>query len=95
MKYLLYASRLAFICNLFFIVCFIIQRTHDFINQPDLTAIVIILGWMVAHFLNMAVNFWYAGVLVSKSSFRLPLWLAFTNLFLVLIQLYIYFILPS
>jgi len=95
MKPLLFAARLAFLCNLLFLVCVIIQRTHDFIHQADISNIIIILGWMVAPFLNLLVNIWYGIMLMNKSANRLPLWLGLANLLFLLAEIYVYLILPK
>ncbi len=95
MKFFLFALRLALLCNLLFLICFIIQRTHDFIHQPDIANIVIILGWMVAPFLNLLVNIWYVIVLMKKSDHRMPHWLGLTNLLFLFAEIYVYLILPK
>lgn len=95
MKLLLFAARLAFLCNLLFLVCVIIQRTHDFIHQAEISNMVIILGWMVAPFLNLVVNFCYGILLLSKSLIRLPVWLGLANLLFFIAEIYIYLILPK
>lgn len=56
---------------------------------------VIILGWMVAPFLNLVVNIWYGLLLLIKSVIRIPIWLALVNLFILILQIYIYLILPA
>lgn len=95
MKPLLFAARLAFLCNMLFLVCVIIQRTHDFIHQADISNIIIILGWMVAPFLNLLVNIWYGIVLINKSTNLLSLWLGLANFLFLLAQIYIYLIFPK
>jgi hypothetical protein len=56
---------------------------------------VIILGWMVAPFLNLVVNIWYGLLLLIRSGIRIPIWLAFINLLILMLQIYIYLILPA
>ncbi len=94
MRPLLFATRMAFICNMLFILCLIIQRTYDFIPNKDLSGMIILLGWIVAPIQNLIANIWYGLVLVSKSTIRLPLWIAVTNLVLLAIQFIVYIILP-
>ncbi len=94
MRPLLFATRMAFICNMLFILCLIIQRTYDFIPSKDLSAMVVLLGWIVAPIQNLIANIWYGFVLVSKSSIRLPLWIAVTNMVLLIIQFIVLIILP-
>ena len=95
MKPLLFTARLAFLCNLLFLICVIIQRTHDFIHQADISNIIIILGWMLAPFLNLGVNIWHVILLFKKSAIRLPLWLGLANLLFLLAEIYIYLIYPQ
>ncbi|MEN9458516.1 hypothetical protein [Sediminibacterium sp.] len=94
MRPLLFATRMAFICNMLFILCLIIQRTYDFIPNKDLSSMVVLLGWMVAPIQNLIANIWYGLVLVSKSTIRLPKWIAVFNLSLLIIQMFVYLILP-
>ncbi|HQS35474.1 MAG TPA: hypothetical protein PLC18_08665 [Sediminibacterium sp.] len=94
MRPLLFATRMAFICNMLFILCLIIQRTYDFIPSKDLSSMVVLLGWIVAPIQNLIANIWYGLVLVSKSSIRLPLWIAVTNMVLLIIQFIVFIILP-
>ena len=94
MRPLLFATRMAFICNMLFILCLIIQRTYDFIPNKDLSSMVVLLGWMVAPLQNLIANIWYGSVLVSKSTIRLPKWIAVFNLSLLIIQMFVYLILP-
>jgi hypothetical protein len=95
MKALLFASRLALICNVCFLLCITIQRTHDFIDQKDINNIIILLGWLIAPFLNFFVNIWYAILLTRKPIERLPIWLWLFNLLILIVQIFIYFILPA
>ena len=95
MKALSFFSRFAFICNLLFLICLIIQRTHDFIGSKDISTVVITLGWLVSPFLNVVVNFWYGIRLISKKTLNLPLWLVVSNFIFLVIQFFIHFILPS
>lgn len=94
MRPLLFATRMAFICNMLFILCLIIQRTYDFIPSKDLSSMVVLLGWIVAPIQNLIANIWYGLVLVSKSAIRLPLWIAVTNMVLLIIQFIVFIILP-
>jgi len=94
MRPLLFATRMAFICNMLFILCLIIQRTYDFIPNKDLSGMIVLLGWIVAPIQNLIANIWYGMVLLSKSTIRLPLWLAVTNLVLFAVNFIVYIILP-
>ena len=95
MRPLLFASRMAFICNILFLLCLVIQRTYDFLPNKEISGLVLLLGWMVAPIQNMVANFWYGLVLLSKSTIRIPNWIAIFNVVILLIQFFVYFILPS
>ncbi|MCW3088469.1 MAG: hypothetical protein JWQ78_1855 [Sediminibacterium sp.] len=95
MKVLSFFSRFAFICNLLFLVCLVVQRTHDFIGSKEVSGVVITLGWFVAPFLNLAVCLWYSARLVSRKPLNLPNWLVLMNFGFLLLQFFIHYILPS
>jgi len=94
LKSILFAYRLTIICNVLFLFCLYLQRHSNLIYHTDLNAIIIILGWMVAPFLNLFVNIWYGIIIFKKAFVRLPVWMILFNLFLLIIQIYVYFILP-
>lgn len=84
-------AKTAFICNILFLVCILVQRTHDFIGQQDLTNITVILGWIIAPFLNFILHIVVIVRWLSKKQFHLSPWLLISNFLILLIQLYIYF----
>ena len=95
MKGLLFLARLALICNVLFLLCLVLQRTHDFINIEGVKGTVIILGWFLAPFINFSANFWWLARLISKRPVNLPAWLCVTNLLFLCIQIFVHFMLPS
>jgi hypothetical protein len=87
--------RLAFICNVFFIVCIIMRYTAapQFIPQP-LVELSIILGWF-APIINF-INFVLVLIFLSRIRKKLiPYWLLYTNIICFLIQIYFFFILKD
>ncbi len=56
---------------------------------------VIILGWMVAPFLNLVVNIWYGLLLLIRSVIKITFLLSLVNLLILILQIYIYLILPA
>jgi len=87
--------RLAFICNIFFIVCMIMRYTSlpKYIPQP-LIEFSIILGWL-APLINF-VNFVLTLILLPRLQKKLiPLWLLYTNIICFLLQIYFFFILKD
>lgn len=95
MKGLLFLSRLALICNVFFLVCLVMQRTPAFIDRQGITSIVVVLGWLLAPFINVAASIWYLKRFLHKRLVNLPVWLGLTNLLFLCFQIFYHFILPS
>lgn len=95
MKGLLFLARLALICNVLFIVCLVLQRTPDFITVRDITGIIVVLGWFLAPFVNLAANIAYLIQRLGKKEMKFPAWLAVTNLLFLLLEFFVHFILPS
>ena len=85
--------RIAFICNIFFIICMILRYTTAPAYLPEpLIGLSIILGWP-AMFINL-ISFILALILISRiKTRRVPLWLLYTNIIFFLIQIYFFFIL--
>jgi hypothetical protein len=89
MKLLFFTTRLALICNLLFLVCVAIQRTHDFVGNEQLNNYIIILGWFVAPILNLMVNLWWSALLVMSKAPTNGRWLFFVNALFLVLQCYI------
>jgi hypothetical protein len=95
MKGVLFLARLALICNGLFLVCLVLQRTPSLIQVQDITSIIVILGWLLAPFVNLAaVIAWLVRRLQNKLV-NFPVWLAVTNLLFLILQIFVHFILPS
>lgn len=95
MKSALFLSRLALLCNAFFVVCLIIRQTHDFIPSADVKATIIILGWLLAPLINLvATTIWIIRLLHHRKP-NLAIWLPVTNILFLLLQVFIHFILPA
>jgi hypothetical protein len=85
--------RLAFICNVFFIVCMILRYSHadQYLYEP-LISISLILGW-ISPMINL-INFILALVLLSRIKRKqIPLWLLYTNIICFILEIYFFFIL--
>jgi len=95
MKGLLFLSRLALICNVLFALCLLLQRTHDFINIEGVKGTVIVLGWLLAPFINFSATVWWLTRLIRKQAVNLPTWLGVTNLLFLCTQIFVHFIMPS
>src|SRR6187431_1876299 len=87
--------RLAFICNIFFIVCIIMRYSTlpAYIPQP-LVEFAIILGW-AAPLINF-LNFVLALIFLSRFRQRqIPFWLLYANIICFLFQIFFFFILKD
>lgn len=95
MKGLLFLARLALICNVLFGFCLVMQRVHDFMPQGSVKSTIIVLGWFVAPFVNLAANLWFLSVRILGKLLPIPGWLAISNLLILVLQFFVYFILAS
>ena len=95
MKGLLFLARLALICNVLFLVCLGMQRTTDFIASQDIKGVILVLGWILAPFVNLAANIGYLIRLMRKRPSLLPAWLAITNMLFLFLEIFIHFILSA
>lgn len=90
MRGLLFLSRTAFICNLFFLAC-VVLRFKDVVSSQELKGFLIVLGWFIAPVLTIIVNLWRANLLLRRRESPIPKWLAAVNLFFFFFQLVFFF----
>ena len=96
MRWLLKLSRVAFICNLFFLLAFSIQLSK-WINDQDLTDYIITIGFAMGFILNPITNLCYLfiAIVARKKLSIVPAWLMTANiLFLFIDAFYILYINP-
>ena len=88
MRWLLFLSRLAFICNLIFIPAFILQ-IRNFISDPELSSYIIIIGFVLSMLFNPIVNLCYLALyfIKRKSLSVIPGWLIVLNILFLILQL--------
>ena len=85
MLHIRFFSRVAFICNICFLLAVIIQGIPRHL-EGEVVSTTIILGYVLAVFVNATVNIWcgvlfFSGKLLNKS---VPIWLLIANfLFLI------------
>jgi hypothetical protein len=87
-----FLSRVALICNACFLLAlFILWLKHP--PEGELVSLVIILGYVLAMFINGIVNIWYAILLVSRKSLKalVPVWLMTANFIFFVVQLVLFF----
>lgn len=88
MRWLLFLSRVAFICNLIFIPAFVLQ-IKNFISDPELASYIIIIGFVFAILFNPLVNLCYILLFFinRKSLASIPGWLIVMNILFLILQL--------
>ena len=88
MRWLLFLSKLAFICNLIFIPAFILQ-IRNFVTDQTVSSYIIIIGFVFAFLFNPLTNICY-GVLffVNKKKLNIvPGWIIVINVIFLILQL--------
>jgi hypothetical protein len=93
MRKLLFLARVAFICNLLFILCLFLRHTHLTIPQ-GFTEFVIIAGWIMSVVLNAIFNTLVIITTVKKQALQLPSWMTAFNIILFFFQIF-YFLIYS
>lgn len=88
MRWLLFLSRLAFICNLFFLLSASLQ-VYDWAQNSEVNSTILIIGYFLALLLNPLTNLFYlvAAMLRKKLTDAVPLWLIISNIIFLVIQL--------
>jgi hypothetical protein len=87
MRWLLFLSKLAFICKLLFIPAFILQ-IKNFIGDVDLSSYIIIIGFVFAILFNPVTNLCYLILFFSnkKKLSIIPGWLIVINVLFLFFQ---------
>jgi hypothetical protein len=88
MRWLLFLSRLAFICNIFFLLSASLQ-VYDWAANNDFNGTIIIIGYFMALLLNPLVNLTCLVVLLLRKTLShiVPSWLLVANLVFLIMQL--------
>jgi len=88
MRWLLFLSKLAFICNLAFLVSFVFKVTN-WLSNHDIKAYIIIIGWVLGGIFNPIVVFIYLIVfwIKRKKLAIVPVWLIVMNILFLFLQL--------
>jgi len=91
MRLLRFLSRVAFICN----ICFLLASVLRYLPVPDneLTSNVIILGYIGAISLNMFINLIFIILFVLRRLWTsgVPRWLIITNFIFFLVQIILFY----
>ncbi len=92
MRWLLFLSRLAFICGLFFVAS-VSLLINDWVKDPILESTIITIGYVMGLVLLPLTNLCYISVLVIKRKLKayVPVWLVLANLLLFLFLIFFIF----
>lgn len=82
-------SRVALICNLLFVACYVLQRIPDPGLSQGVIGIVALLGWMLPLFINFALVIAYLINAIRKRVMLVPSWLIITNVLFFIAQVLI------
>jgi hypothetical protein len=92
MRWLLFLSRLSFICG----VCFVLSLSlliKDWAKDQDIAATFITIGYFMGMIVVPGTLLCYLGVVIVRKQLPVPLWLVISNiLFLFILLFYIIFI---
>ena len=94
MRWLLFLSRLAFICGLFFVLSFTLL-IKKWVDNPELESTIITIGYVMGMIILPITNLCYLAVLIIKKKLReyVPLWLILANiLFLLFLTYFIFYL---
>jgi hypothetical protein len=97
MRWLLFLSRLSFICGIFFLAAVSLQ-IKNWNNDEAITSTIVIIGYAMGMIVVPITDLCYLGlVLAGKKPTRwVPLWLILSNiLFLLVLLFYIFYLLPE
>jgi hypothetical protein len=89
MRWISFFSRVAFICNIAFVLCVLLQG-RLFLRNQALVSTLVVAGYVLAPFVfTPVVNLLYATVLVRKKPLflQVPKWLVVVNFSFLLVQL--------
>jgi len=91
MRWLLFLSRLAFICGIFFLLAVSLQMSNWSQNEA-VTSSIILIGYVMGLFIIPSVNLCYLVVLILRKNIApVPLWLGLGNLLFLFFQLFFIF----
>lgn len=87
MRWLLFLSRVAFICNIFFLLAFSL-KVSNWVHNQDVESTIVITGYFLAALFNPLVNLCYLVLFLIRKKFwqTVPSWLITANLLFLIMQ---------
>jgi hypothetical protein len=88
LRWLLVLSRVAFICNICFLIAFSIQMT-DWIKNEDITSMIALIGYVMGFIINPLLVLCYllVSIFSRKKLKAIPSWLLTANILFLFIQI--------
>lgn len=89
MRWLLFLSRVAFICNVFFLLAVSLQFSN-WLQNEDLAGTIAIIGYLLVAIFNPMVNIFYLALFLIRKKFwhTVPSWLITANLLFLVMQIF-------
>ena len=94
MRWLLFLSRVALICNICFLLAFSLQMTR-WIRNEDMTSMIVMIGYVMGFIINplMVLSYLVIFFVSRKKLAIVPSWLLTANILFFVIQiLYIFYL---
>ncbi len=91
-KWVSFLSKVAFICNLCFLMGLVIMYTHFFIANQAINSTVVVLGTFVSLFLTVILQVCLLVLRVGKKDIPVKPWLRIANVSVFGVQLVYYFL---
>jgi hypothetical protein len=89
MRWLLFLSRLAFICNIFFLLAFSIQL-GNWMRDQNISGTIVIIGYVLVVLFNPLVNLCYLFLFLIRRKYWhvVPSWLITANILFLVMQIF-------
>lgn len=88
MGLLRFFSRVAFICNICYLLTSLARYGPTVLSNNDIVSTVIVLGWLLSIVVNMLVNVWaLVAWAFRKGRLQVPAWLLVINFIFLIVQL--------
>lgn len=89
MRWLLFLSRVAFICNIFFLLA-VTLRIGNWVHNADIVALILLIGYLLVLLFNPLVNIFYLILFLFRKKFWtvVPSWLITANLLFLVMELF-------
>ena len=93
MRWLLFLSRLAFICGVFLLISVSLQ-IRNWVQEEAVISTIFIIGYFLGIIVIPVVNMCYLAILIMRKHLSpVPLWLSLSNLLFLFLQLFFIFFL--